>query len=99
VARAVRVVIVYVPKSNKGHPPIAKTYLLAPLSLLSLTSTLNTYKLTSKQYPLRSLPVLYFKSLPFSTVLNCLITRLAIILIIRMRTVIVVASLITEVMF
>ena len=98
-ARAVRVVIVHVPRSNKGHPPIAKTCLLAPLSLLSLTSTLNTHKLTSKQYLLRSSPALYFRSLPFSIALNHLIIRLAIILIMRTRTVIVVASPITEVTF
>ena len=47
VAKAVRVVIVYVPRSNKGHPPLTKTYLLALLSLSS-TSTFNTHKLTSK---------------------------------------------------
>jgi len=99
VVRAVKIVIVYVPKSNKGHPPITKTYLLAPLSLLSLTSTLNTHKLTSKQYPLHSSPALYFKSLPFSTVLNYLIIRLAIILIIRIRIVIIVASPTTEATF
>jgi len=48
VVRVARVVIVYVPRSNKGHLPIAKTCLLAPLSLLFLTLTFNTYKLTSK---------------------------------------------------
>ena len=48
VARAARVVIVHVPRSNKGYLPIIKTCLLAPLSLLSLTLTLNTRKLTSK---------------------------------------------------
>ena len=98
-ARAVRVVIVYVPRSNKGHPPIIKTYLLASLSLLFLTLTLNTYKLTSKRYPLYSLPALYFRSLPFSIALNRRIIRLAIILIIRTRAVIAVASLITRVTF
>jgi len=99
VARAVRVVIVYIPRSNKGHPPIIKTCLLAPLSLLSLTSTLNTYKLTSKRYPLYSLPALCFRSLPFSIALNRLITRLAIVLTIRTRTVTVVALLITKATF
>jgi len=98
-ARAVRVVIVYVPKSNKGHPPIAKTYLLAPLPLLSPTSTLNTYKLTSKRYPLYGPLALRFRSLPFSTVLKRHITRLVIILIIKTRTVIAVALLITKAMF
>jgi len=99
VMRAVRVVIVYVPRSNKGHLPIAKTCLLAPLSLLFLTLTLNTCKLISKRYPLHSSLALCFKSLPFSTALNCLIMRLAIILIMRIRMVIVVASLTTKVMF
>jgi len=94
----VRVVIVYVPKSNKGHLLITKTYLLAPLTLLSLTLTLNTYKLTSKRYPLYSPLALRFKSLPFSTVLNYYITRLAVIFIIR-RMVIVIASLITRATF
>jgi len=97
--KAVRVVIVYVPRSNKGHPPIAKTCLLAPLSLLFLILTLNTYKLTSKRYPLYGLPALHFRSLPFSIVLNRRITRLAIVLIMRTRTVIVVALLITGAMF
>ena len=94
VARAVRVVIVYVPRSNKGHPPIAKTCLLAPLSLLSLTLTFNTYKLTSKQYPLHGPLALHFRSLSLSTALNCCMTRLAIVLTTRTRTrmVIVVAS-------
>ena len=95
--RAVRVVIVYVPRSNKGHPPIAKTCLLAPLSLLSLTLTLNTRKLTSKWYLLYGLLALRFRSLSLSIVLNYRITRLVIVLIIRTRTrtVIAVASLIT----
>ena len=99
--RAARVVIVYVPRSNKDYLPIIKTYVLAPLSLLSLTSTLNTYKLTSKWYLLRSPLALYFKSLPFSIVLNRRIIRLVIVLIIRIRirTVIVVASLITRATF
>jgi hypothetical protein len=94
----VRVVIVYVPRSNKGHPPIVKTYLLAPLSLLSLTLTLNTYKLTSKRYLLRGLLALRFRSLSLSIALNRHIIRLVIILIIRTRTriVIVVALLITR---
>jgi len=99
VARAARVVIVYVPRSNKGHLPIIKTCLLAPLSLLSLTSTFNTRKLTSKWYLLCSLLALRFRSLPFFIALNYLMTRLVIVLIIRTRTVIVVASLITEAMF
>ena len=99
VVRAARAVIVYVPKSNKGHPPIIKTCLLAPLSLLSLTLTLNTHKLTSKRYPLHSSLALYFRSLPFSTALNRLITRLVIVLIIRTRIVTVVALLITKATF
>jgi len=89
-------VIVYVPRNNKGHLPIAKTYLLAPLSL---TSTFNTCKLTSKQYSLRGPPALYFRSLPFFIVLNRCIIRLAIVLIMRMRMVIVVALLTTGAMF
>ena len=99
VARAARVVIVHVPRSNKGHPPIAKTCLLAPLSLPSSTSTLNTRKLTSKRYLLRGPPALRFRSLPFSTALNRRMTRLAIVLITRTRAVIVVASLITGATF
>ena len=98
VVRAVRVVIVHVPRSNKGHPPIAKTCLLAPLSLLSSTSTLNTRKLTSKWYLLYSPLALRFRSLPFSTVLNHRIIRLAVIFIIR-RIVIAIASPITRATF
>ena len=98
-ARAVRVVIVYVPRSNKGHLPIAKTCFLAPLPLLSLTLTLNTYKLTNKWYLLYSPPALYFRSLLFSIALNHYIIRLVIVLIIRMRTVIVVVLLITKATF
>jgi len=90
------VVIIRVPRSNKGHPPIAKTYLLAPLYL---TLTLNTRKLTSKRYPLYSPLALYFRSLPFSIALNRHIIRLAIILIIRTRTVTAVAPLITRATF
>ena len=96
--RAVRVVIVYVPRSNKGYPPIIKTYLLAPLSLLSLTLTLNTYKLTSKRYLLYNPLTPYFRSLPFSMVLNYRITRLAVIFIMR-RIVTAIASLITRATF
>jgi len=98
VVKAVRVVIVHVPKSNKGHPPIAKTCFLAPLSLLFLTLTFNIY---SKQYSPRGLLVLYFKSLPFFIVLNRHIIRLIIIIIIRIKTkiVIIVASLITGAIF
>jgi hypothetical protein len=96
VARAAKVVIVHVPRSNKGHPPIAKTCLLAPL--LPLTLTLNTYKLTSKRYPLYSPPALYSKSLPFPIALNYRIIRLAVIPIIR-RIVIAIASLITRAIF
>jgi len=92
----VKVVIVYVPRSNKGHLPITKTCLLAPL--LPLTLTLNTYKLTSKQYPLRGPPALRSRSLPSPIVLNYRIIRLAVIPIIR-RMVIVMASLITRVIF
>jgi len=99
VVRAVRAVIVYVPRSNKGHPPIIKTYLLAPLSLLSLTLTLNTRKLTSKRYPLCGPLALRFRSLPFSIVLNRFIMRLVIVLITRIRTVTAVASLITKATF
>ena len=93
-----RAVIVYVPRSNKGHPPIAKTYLLAPLSLLSLTLTLNTRKLTSKRYLLRGPLALRFRSLLFSTVLNYYIIRLAVIFIIR-RIVIAIVSLIIRATF
>jgi len=96
VARVVKVVIVHVPRSNKGHPPIAKTCLLAPL--LPLTLTLNTYKLTSKRYLLYSPPALRSKSLPSPIVLNYYITRLAVIPIIR-RIVIAIASLITRATF
>ena len=94
-------VIVYVPRSNKGHPPIAKTCLLAPLFALSSTLTLNTRKLTSKRYLLRGPLALRFRSLSFSIVLNRRIIRLAIVLIIktRTRTVIVVASPITRATF
>ena len=101
IVRAAKVVIVYVPRSNKGYLPIVKTCLLAPLSLLSLTSTLNTHKLTSKRYLLRGPPALRFRSLSLSIVLNRRIIRLAIVLIIRTRTriVIVVASLITRATF
>jgi len=99
VARVARVVIVYVPRSNKGHLLIIKTYLLAPLPLLSPTLTLNTRKLTSKRYPLRGPLALYFKSLPFSIALKRRIIRLVIILIIRTRTVTAVASLITRAIF
>jgi len=97
VVRAARVVIVYISKSNKGYLPIVITYLLAPLPLLSLTLTLNTYKSTSKRYPLPL--ALRFRSLPFSIALNRRIIRLAIVLIIRTRIVIVVASLITRATF
>jgi hypothetical protein len=90
------VVIVYVPRSNKGHPPIIKTRLLAPL--LPLTLTLNTRKLTSKQYLLRSPLALRFRSLPSPIVLNYYIIRLAVIPIIR-RIVIAIASPITRPIF
>ena len=99
VVRVIRVVIIYVPRSNKGYLPFIKTYLLAPLFLLFLTLTLNTYKLTNKQYLLYGLLALYFRSLPFSIVLNCYIIRLVIILIIRVRTVIVVVLLIIKATF
>jgi len=92
----VRVVIVYVFRSNKGHPPIAKTCFLAPISLLSLTLTLNTYKLTSEWYLF--LLALRFRNLPFSTALNHRMTRLAVIFIIR-GVVIAVASLTARVTF
>jgi len=92
----VKVVIVYVPRSNKGHPPIAKTYLLAPLLLLTLT--LNTRKLTSKWYLLYGPLALRSRSLPSPIVLNYRIIRLVVIPIIR-RIVIVMASLITRVIF
>ena len=98
-ARAARVVIVYVPRSNKGHPPIIRTCLLAPLSLISLTLTLNTHKLTSKRYPLYGPPALRFRSLPFSIALNHYIIRLVVIFIIRARIVIVMALPITRVTF
>jgi hypothetical protein len=96
VVRVAKVVIVYVPRSNKGHLPIIKTYLLAPLLLLILT--LNTRKLTSKRYLLYSPLALYSRSLPSSIVLNYRIIRLAVIPIIR-RIVIVIASLITRATF
>jgi len=98
VARAARVVIVYVPRSNKGHLPITKTYLLAPLTLLSLTLIFNTHKLTSKRYLLRGPSALYFRSLPFSIALNYYITRLAVIFIIR-RIITAIASPITRATF
>jgi len=99
VVRAVKVVIVYVPRSNKGHLPIVITYLLAPLSLLFPTLTLNTYKLTSKRYPLYGPLALCFRSLPFSIALNRRIIRLVIVLTIKIRTVIVVALLTTRATF
>ena len=89
-------VIVYVPRSNKGYLPIAKTRLLAPL--LPLTLTLNTYKLTSKRYLLYSPPALHFRSLPSSIVLNYRIIRLVVMPIIR-RIVIAIASLTTRPIF
>jgi len=96
VARAAKVVIVHVPRSNKGHLPIVKTCLLAPL--LPLTLTLNTRKLTSKRYPLYSLLALRSRSLPSPIILNYYIIRLVVIPIIR-RIVIAIASLITRAMF
>jgi hypothetical protein len=96
VARAAKVVIVYVPRSNKGHPPIIKTCLLAPL--LPLTLTLNTYKLTSKRYLLYGLLALRSRSLPSPIVLNYRIIRLAVIPIIR-RIVIAIALPITRATF
>ena len=96
VARAARAVIVYVPRSNKGHPLITKTCLLAPL--LPLTLTLNTYKLTSKRYLLRGLLALRSRSLPSPIALNHRIIRLAVIPIIR-RIVIAIASLIIRATF
>jgi hypothetical protein len=98
VVGVVRVVIVHVPRSNKGHPPFTKTYLLALLSL-SLTLTLNARKLTSKWYPLHSPLALRFRSLPFSIILNYRTTRLAVIFIMRTRVVIVMALPITRAMF
>ena len=96
VARAAKVVIVYIPRSNKGHLPIAKTRLLAPL--LPLTLTLNTHKLTSKRYLLYSPLALYSRSLSSPIVLNHRIIRLAVIPIIR-RIVIAMASPITRLIF
>jgi len=96
VVKVARVVIIRVPRSNKGYLLIAKTCLLAPLYL---TLTLNTRKLTSKRYLLYSPLALYFRSLPFSIALNRRIIRLVIILIIRTRTVIAVAPLITRATF
>jgi hypothetical protein len=96
VVRAAKVVIVYVPRSNKGHPSIVKTCLLAPL--LPLTSTLNTYKLTSKRYLLYGLLALRSRSLPSPTALNHRMTRLAVIPIIR-RMVTAIASPITRLIF
>jgi hypothetical protein len=98
VVRAARVVIVHIPKSNKGHLPFTKTYLLALLSL-SLTLTFNTRKLTSKWYPLYSPPALHFRSLPFFIILNYCMTRLAVIFIIRTRIVITMALPTTRVTF
>ena len=98
VVRAVRVIIVYIPKSNKGHLPLAKTCLLVLLSL-SLTLTLNAHKLTSKWYPLYGPPALCFRSLPFSIALNHYTTRLAVIFIIRTRIVTVMALPITKATF
>jgi len=98
VARAVKVVIVYVPRSNKGYLPITKTFLLAPLSALSLTLTLNTRKLTSKRYPLYGPLALRSRSLPSPIVLNYRIIRLVVIPIIR-RIVIAMASLTTRATF
>ena len=92
------VVIVYVPKSNKGYLLIIKTCLLAPLSFLSLTLTLNTRKLISKWYLLCGPLALYFRNLPFFTALNYRIMRLAVIFIIK-RMVIAMASPITKVIF
>jgi hypothetical protein len=96
VVRVVKVIIVYVPRSNKGYPPIVKTCLLAPL--LPLILTLNTRKLISKQYSLYSPPALYFKSLPSPIVLNYCMMRLAVIPIIK-RMVIVMALLTTRPIF
>jgi hypothetical protein len=96
VARAAKVVIVYIPRSNKGHLPIIKTRLLAPL--LPLTLTLNTYKLTSKRYPLYGPLALRFRSLPSPIALNHYITRPVVIPIIR-RIVIAIALLITRPIF
>jgi hypothetical protein len=98
VARVARAVIVYVFRSNKGYPPIIKIYLLAPLSALSLTLILNTYKLTSKRYLLRGPLALRFRSLPLSIVLNHRIIRLVVIFIIR-RIVIAIALPITRAIF
>jgi hypothetical protein len=98
VARAAKVVIVHIPRSNKGHLFIVKTCFLAPLSPLFSTSTLNTCKLISKQYPLYSPLALYFRSLLFSIVLNHCIIRLAVIFIIK-RIVIVIVSPITKAIF
>ena len=99
VIRAIRVVIVHVPRSNKGHLPIARTCLLAPLSLLFSTLIFNTYKLTSKQYPLYGPPALRFKSLPFSIVLNHCIIRLVVIFIIRARIITAIALPIIRAIF
>ena len=91
-----KVVIVYVPRSNKGHLPITKTCLLAPL--LPLTLTLNTYKLTSKRYLLRGPLALRSRSLPSPIALNYYIIRLAVIPIIR-RIVVAIVSPITRATF
>jgi hypothetical protein len=96
VVRAVKVVIVHIPRSNKGHLPIAKTCLLAPL--LPLTLTLNTRKLTSKRYLLRGPLALRSKSLPSPIALNYRIIRLAVIPIIR-RIVTAIALPITRAIF
>ena len=98
VAKAARMVTVHIPKSNKGHSSLLKTCLLALLSLSS-TSTLNAHKLTSKWYPLYGPPALCFRSLPFSTALNCCMTKLAIVLTMRMRMVTVVVLPTTKAIF
>ena len=96
-ARAARAAIVYVLRSNKGHLPLAKTCLLALLSLSSIL-TLNTRKLTSRRYLLYGPPALRFRSLPLSIILNHRIIRLVVIFIIR-RIVIAIASPITRATF
>ena len=92
VVKMAKIMIIYVPKSNKGHLSFAKTCLLALLSL-SLTLTFNACKLTSKWYLFCNLPALWFKSLPFFTALNCCMTRLAIVFIIRMVTAVVLLTI------
>jgi len=73
---AIVVRAVHDPRSNKSHPPLAKTY---PLGLLSSASTLNTPKsitTITKQYPLHGPSALRLRGLPLSTMLNYCVAKL-----------------------